>query len=368
MTAATSVPTIKPGVYYDLPAHVYHASPALSNSGLKLLAIDPLEFWHQIVNPEREPSPSTPSQDLGTALHAAVLEPDTFLKRYDWERTEEDFPGCLKTSDHIKEWLDAHTVPYKKSDAKPALKALAKRADPTVRILEDETATHEAANLANGVNTLSKTDWARVNGMARALLREPEMKALLSTGKREVSIFAEDPVTGVLMKCRMDWWAPVYCDSCGGDGRVSLIAAWPPANCPNCSGTGVTSATIVDPKTFSTQGLPVNVAVKRAIQTYGYVNQAVFYKNMHLLAGFGPARWINAFVSTEDPFHVRLRELGPDGDSGTHKYWDIAEKNMRTLINRYAEYRATFGDRPWAYAQRVELVGDSDVKVWEEGE
>lgn len=73
----------KPGMpitapYYinNMPADIYHAYPAASNSGLKLIARSPAHFKYA---PKRE---TTRNMVIGSALHMAVLEPELFETTY----------------------------------------------------------------------------------------------------------------------------------------------------------------------------------------------------------------------------------------------------------------------------------------------
>lgn len=60
----------------------YHNSHGISASGLKLMAISPLHYWAKYLDPNREPDKQTPAMAIGSALHALVLEPETFAKLY----------------------------------------------------------------------------------------------------------------------------------------------------------------------------------------------------------------------------------------------------------------------------------------------
>ena len=56
------------GQFADMPASDYHQSLALSNSGLGRLLRSPMHYKHGF-------GESTPAMQLGTAVHALVLEP-----------------------------------------------------------------------------------------------------------------------------------------------------------------------------------------------------------------------------------------------------------------------------------------------------
>ena len=74
--AATTCP--EPGVYENVPHEEYHSWNAINASGLKNIARSPAYYKH-----EREhPTPPTDAMILGTAQHAALMEPDKFKKIY----------------------------------------------------------------------------------------------------------------------------------------------------------------------------------------------------------------------------------------------------------------------------------------------
>lgn len=65
---------------YTCPAEVYHADPAVSNSQLSAVERSPL-VWDREYRQGIRPPP-TPMMIAGSAIHAAVLEPSEWGKRY----------------------------------------------------------------------------------------------------------------------------------------------------------------------------------------------------------------------------------------------------------------------------------------------
>ena len=69
---------IKEGIYFDLPIDQYHADPAISSSGIKLLLKNPQKYWDKsAMNPEKE-SADTDALRVGKAMHCLLLEPEKF--------------------------------------------------------------------------------------------------------------------------------------------------------------------------------------------------------------------------------------------------------------------------------------------------
>jgi len=300
----------------ELPAAQYHAIPALSNSGMKDLMVSPLRYWHLHVNPERTERKETPEMALGTALHCAVLEATAFDARYACEVDESDFADCLDTMDDLRSWLrDKGITPKGTRKAEVVQQVVAAGCD--LPILEVELAAF--AEATQGKAVLSKCDFARVTGMRDALMAEPQMQSLLSTGNPEVSLFQVDPDTGVPLKARMDW----------------------------CR-TGLT----LDLKTFSqSRGRSIDRSVADAIFYEAYYRQAAFY---HRIRGGG--RFVFAFVESDPPHEVRIKALEPG-----HIYWNRAQIEISSLIDTYAEYRGRFGERPWRDQRAIETLADEDI-------
>lgn len=61
----------------------YHAHPAISPSGLKILKNQtPAHYWTAYRDPQREHRAPTPAMKIGTAWHAAIFEPTAFEADY----------------------------------------------------------------------------------------------------------------------------------------------------------------------------------------------------------------------------------------------------------------------------------------------
>ena len=64
------------GFYEDMPNETYHASEGVSKSGLDLMDRSPAHYK----NPKLRKS--TRNMEIGTAIHAGILEPERFDKEY----------------------------------------------------------------------------------------------------------------------------------------------------------------------------------------------------------------------------------------------------------------------------------------------
>ncbi len=69
-----------PGMHDNVPADVYHATAAVSSTGILDLLDSPSTFAWWATQPGGRPS--TQAMEIGTAAHAYVLEPKEFERRY----------------------------------------------------------------------------------------------------------------------------------------------------------------------------------------------------------------------------------------------------------------------------------------------
>lgn len=141
----------------DLTNEAYHARPEISSSDVKAVALKSLLHWKNRVYK------SSPTFDLGTAVHAMLLESEKDLVI----RGPEDRRG--------NKWKEAKL----------------------------------AADL-DGKTLLIEDDFDLAQAMAAAVFAHPAAQILLQANDlvAEGSFFAEDPQTGVKIKCRPDGYIP----------------------------------------------------------------------------------------------------------------------------------------------------------------
>ena len=318
----------------DIPATEHHALPALSNSGMRDLAVSPLRYWYHHIRPDREPREETPAMRLGSALHCAVLEPgETFMSRYARALDPSDWPVCLDKMDDLRAWISSKghkpSGTRKEQVAEQAAAIMATLPEhERVPILLFEERRFAAQN--EGKTILAPDEWSRVEGMADALLREPVLRSILLAGKPEVSMAATDPETGVLLKARLDWMGP------------SLT---------------------LDLKTFSAmRGKEFTKAVHDAIYYEGYYRQAWFYSHVRKLATGEESDFVFAFVESDPPYETRIKFLQPRFGSEQNTYWAMAGMECRALIRQYAECLERFGDKPWRTDSAAEVLTNEDIR------
>lgn len=154
----------RPGAYADLPETTYHADPvpetSLSNSGAKKILESPARFRHDQLHPPT----STRAFNLGRAAHAKALGVGAPTVAVPDELLSPD--GGIR-SNAAKAWV----------------------------------AEHEAA----GATVLKRDVVDSIDAMAAALLAHDIAGPLLRQGIAELSLFARDPETQVMLRGRLDW-------------------------------------------------------------------------------------------------------------------------------------------------------------------
>lgn len=256
---------MKPGVYYGLPNADYHGGAGVSKSFLDVVAKSPLHakaLLDQANDNDREPSPQ---QQLGTAFHALLLEPEAFANEYVCELTQADAPDAIADRQVLVDMVDALNetrlaklptggtkdelvarilAAYEEQPgtAEPygacslsglkiaALKAEIERLNaerdgklPTsgdmqalagilaangqpVTLWQDVRSRWRAEN--EGFTVLSVETYHKLIAMCAAVNAHPYANALLRgcEGVAEASIYVDDPATGELRRIRPDWW------------------------------------------------------------------------------------------------------------------------------------------------------------------
>lgn len=145
------------GIYENMPAATYHAHPSISKSGLDLIARSPAHYRLALQREE------TRNMMIGSATHAAILEPERYASYYVVARDADDR--------RCKAWNAA---------------------------AKDVPGADE--------RLLTGPEGLRIETMANAVRSNPHFAELLNAGGRaELSVFATDPETGVQVRIRLDW-------------------------------------------------------------------------------------------------------------------------------------------------------------------
>ncbi|MDJ0513105.1 MAG: PD-(D/E)XK nuclease-like domain-containing protein [Methyloceanibacter sp.] len=337
----------EPGIYFGLPEAEYHATPALSNSGIQNLLISPLDFWARSwMNPTYEHE-ETEFTRKGSAYHKRILEGrEAFEASYAAALNPDDYPDALKTTDDIKAQLRVHGE--KLSGRKDELIERLLTHDPTAPIWAHMLSEHGKANHGKEIIPQSWIDEIEIS--AAHIDHHPELGKAFSGGHPEVSIFWE--TEGIPMKARLDYLKP---------------------------------RAVVDLKTFSNPlGKPIDRAIAGAmasgryhIQAYVYL-EAVAAAKKHIHAGQ---------VIWHESTKMRDYEKGPPdlADETTFLFvfqqtgiapvargkvfpkrlvYDCAAAAVKEARYTFNFYTEKFGADPWVDQSRIDTFADEDFPIW----
>ncbi|MDB6017716.1 MAG: putative bacteriophage protein [Pedosphaera sp.] len=237
------------GVWFDLPADVYHAAPGVSQSTLKAFdeAGTPKHFK------AAKPRVATEDMEFGSISHTAILQPEFLATAYHIPPTHYPAKGKKGEPDIEKPWhggADFCKQWVKEHSDRP--------------IIDRE----QESRLPKIVASVTKL--------------EPFGSAL-KNGQREVSFFKRDELTGLLLKCRPDLIAHAQ------DGSTWLF----------------------DPKKVQ-PGEATEKAFQYAVLDYGYHIQAASYLSITGASGFVfvPFDDDEPFDSIQWPLSREFLELG----------------------------------------------------------
>lgn len=179
----------------------YHAGPGVSKSKLDAIAISPLNYWDQFINPDREPREYKHCFAVGDGTHKLVLEPGTFEHTYAVGFDKSAYPDALNTADDMKKVLSENGLMI--SGAKPELaRRLVEEAGyPRDKIMMFLEEAHKKA--IAGKIEMPANDYKNMLGMLNAVKRHHTAGGLLHGAQTEQSFFWRDH-NGVLRKCRTD--------------------------------------------------------------------------------------------------------------------------------------------------------------------
>ena len=259
---------MNPGIYTadQLSNAAYHSGPGISCTGLKKIAVSPAHF-------KRGEFKQTAAMAMGSATHSAILEPESFAKQY-------------------------VTLPAGKDRRSAEYKALC--------------ASHGTDNVivsGDAIQVGEMQSAARANPVANKWLYQ-------ESGRNELSVYAKDPETGVLVRCRFD--------------RL-LDRGFSP---------DLKTTTDASPRGFS-----------NAIAKYGYAFQAAFYMDVYYwatgqrLEGFG-------FIAIESkpPHNVMCYRLDDESI-------EVGRAQYRAALNTFANCLETGVYEGYDGASEEQLIG-----------
>ena len=142
-----------PGIYFNMPEEQYHADKALSHSGITDILVSLMDYWiNSPLNPDREFKESD-AMKFGKRCHMMLLEEKKFLETH-------NVAGGGWKKDKI---------------------------------------------------TITSTEFQLIKESTRIIRSDPKTSAFFQHGFPEVSIIVKDPVTGIVLRIRVDWLRTFGC-------------------------------------------------------------------------------------------------------------------------------------------------------------
>ncbi|MFG6567365.1 PD-(D/E)XK nuclease-like domain-containing protein [Sulfitobacter sp. 1A13679] len=302
------------GVYPGFSNEEYHTGPGVSKSSLDVVDKSPAHFKQSRLAGYKK---STPAQKRGTMFHTIVLEPETFWDCY--AKPFEEPAGALKTADDIKSRLKELGLPT--NGTKPVLTDRLREADPDVIFLDEAKAAY--ADAVGKKEIITEEELATVEAMRDAVMAHPRAGKLFApkSGVAELSCYWKDQETGVLCRCRPDWWR--------FDGKI----------------VDLKSAADASPEGF-----------EASMAKWSYYKQDPFYLDGASEAvkqgpdhGMpAPTAFIFVACEPEAPHAVGVYVLGQEER-------EIGRRHYRKSLETYAECEAK--DEWPAYSDRIEPIG-----------
>lgn len=266
----TGAPT-EPGLYAGVPEHVYHADRASisSSQARRLLAVTPHRWQWERDHPKR------PSDEMnwGTAVHTLVLgtgQPPMDSGYQVW--------NTKASKERVAEIRAAGGIPMRPRE-------------------------FDAAHIA-----------------AERVRAHPTAAPLLASGEPELSAWALDPDTGIMLRARADW------------------VHW----------TSSVTAVIVDLKT---SGEPGPDEFRRSVHKFGYHRQQAHYQKVFERLGIRTA-FVFLAVCSEPPYEPYVVEL-PD------RAVELGDRDNARALAIYAECVAT-----GAWPTHDTRIHEIDLPAW----
>lgn len=160
--------------FFQMPADLYHALDAVSQSRLKLLAKSPAHLRWELDHP----TPPTEAMKRGTLAHLATLEPHAFHNSY--VVVPESLAEGITTADGKPAKSPKATGEYKERLRKFAVDNF-------------------------GKEFISAEEWDTAQGIAASIRRHPDASLFVSEAQNtELTGIWQDEETGLLCKMRVD--------------------------------------------------------------------------------------------------------------------------------------------------------------------
>lgn len=320
-----------------IPIHMpfpdYCALAGVNWSTLGKMRASP-KHYRDAVDNRRDP---TAAQVTGSAVHALVLEPETFREHYAvWEgdgtRASKEYRIWESVSrgtfsEHFAVWEGAGSTSTK------AAKEFAAERGGVQLITPEEfgAATSAKVTMSPVAEILNVSEYAEVVAMSDAVDTHHAAGPLFTAGWAEMSFTWTDPATGITCKGRTDW----LCQ----DGVVSGDGGKPSRR----------RVILVDLKTSTTADAR---EFGRSAAKYGYHMQLAHYRAGLIANGYEVSQVLIVVVESSAPYDVCVYEITDDQIAK-------ASAEVAALLARVKECEAS-GEWPG----RCDEITPLDLPAW----
>ena len=161
---------------HELTNEEYHSDEAIGSSGLKSFKECPAIYYDSYLSNNRESCDESRAMRIGSFAHIKLLEPDRFKKEYA---------------------ISPEFAIVNKGKKNEALKPMNGNHGDWTTFKDECTQT--------GKSPILFSDYAQISAMAEVIRKDPLASRMLMNGVEEMSFFAKDPETGLMMKSRPDY-------------------------------------------------------------------------------------------------------------------------------------------------------------------
>lgn len=375
-----------PGLYFGMPDEAYHALPALSASGVKLLSASPMLYWAnqawlseeaaKRAEEDRGGADEKAFRTIGKAYHCRILEgSEEYARRFATELPASECQGALESTDQIKAAIAAKggkpvakvedMLPdgggaYQRAAKKEDWIAQLLELDPEARVLSRLREAHAKAHAGKAFIPFDAHQQIEI--AAKMIEGDAQARNAVRGGYPEVTLIWNDAETGVPMKARAD--------------RLKLKA-------------------IVDLKSLAPRELPIRHAIRFAIAQHKYNIQPSVYAegaaavrelirkggggnlgpviSCDGLAGAGEhgarlewaAKWA---AETEEPewwWLFQQKGIAPVARLVQYPMQGvtrrITDEILRTAKRRFREYSERYGTDPWLDLEPAYTIDDEAI-------
>lgn len=356
---------MKPGLYINLDEFDYFQADALGSSDLKKLLRATPDWWYSSRhNVFFEEADDTQARILGRALHALLLEgSQAFDGRFAIEPDPRDYPGALKTTAEIREFIEGMSgekIPGISKMTKADLVKYAVDAGYGGRVWDHITAAH-TQDVFQFQKTPIKANQARaLKHMAQLVEDEPTLGPALQQGLCEVSVFwHREGEEDILYRARLDSVSPHFTLD------LKTLSNWKNRSIADMARRQIEEFEYDIQRRFYDEGRQMMRKFIREGDVYcpdGEVLEPRTKKVLQAIAETDHWQWVWLFYQVRDDKAGKAPVMVPRFHRPEGQVWEQAGLKIEKAIENYRDFMKRFGpDTPWCHIEPVLELEDQDL-------